>query len=180
MRMQERILSQPIDIYWLGWWSNTRELGLNGWDISANEMPDRNSIQIVLRQPEHGIYGMSDSPRYEYRSHWNSHYYRGLDKLDKLIFRMTLAHNVHVHTMESPIDLWKPVDPVPSVAEIAEHRLEDLNVFRRLPPEEKDIILPPPSFDQIMQMALDHQAPKQKELREKARHDMGAILRVAA
>ena len=179
MRMQERILSQPIDIYWLGWWSNTRELGLNGWDISANEMPDRNSIQIVLRQPEHGIYGMSDSPRYEYRSHWNSHYYRGLDKLDKLIFRMTLAHNVHVHTMESPIDLWKPVDPVPSVAEI-EHRLEDLNVFRRLPPEEKDIILPPPSFDQIMLSALLG-APRPRPWPAPSnRHDMGAILRVAA
>ena len=39
-----------------------------------------------------------------------------------------------------------------------------------------------PSFNKIMQIALEHQAPKQKELREKVRRQtkIGAILRVAA
>ncbi len=77
---------------------------------------------------------------------------------------------------------FEPVDAQPMVSYGDEIPLHQIAWFRRLPPENRDLIVTPPTFDEILQMALDHQAPKQKELREKARRQMRGerIIRVAA
>lgn len=179
--MNQRMLSPDVDVYWMGWRSTTHELGRYGWDLSAHEQPRDNRIQIAIRHNQAGIYGMSDTVRHRYHDDWARKYYDGNGMTNSpLSFRMTLAHSIAIHNAGLPMTLWEPVDPLPTVQLMDIQRIEDLRIFRTIPSGEKDIILPPPSFDQILQMALDHQAPKQKELRQKGRQQMGAILRVAA
>lgn len=183
-----RFLSPPIEVHWLGWRSDTHTLGRHGWDLSANEMPEHNRVAIAIRHHDGQIYGTSEFEKHAYHEDWYSKRHRYIDGNSgmsihrDLQFRMTLAHSIAFHNAGPPMTLWEPVDPFPTVMATTIRRIEDMEIFRKLPPEERRIIIPPPSFDKILQMALEHQAPKQKELRAKYRKQPtgeGALIRVA-
>ena len=181
-----RMINPAVRVHWMGWESDTHRLGRNGWDISANEDPREGRISIAIRHAAAQVYGMSEfmSHRYHSMRPHPSHMYGYDHELRDLEFRMTLANSLVMQNYGPVQDLWMPVDTRPQVVAMEIQRIEDLKIFRQLPPEENDIIIAPPSLDTILQMALDHQAPKQRELRNKYRRRAttgeSAIIRVAA
>ena len=183
MMMDLRQVNPPIRVHWMGWESDTATLGRNGWDLSASEDPEYDRVSIAIRHSAAQVYGVSEFQRHRYhhRSHWDP---REDAMLRDLVFRMTLAHNITMQNWGPTVDLWQPVDARPQVVAMDIQSIEDLKIFRPLPPEKNDIIIAPPSLDAILQMALDTQAPKQRELRNKYRRRAttgeSAIIRVAA
>jgi hypothetical protein len=176
-------INPPIKVHWLGWESDTHTLSRNGWDLSASEDPCMEKVSIAIRHAAAQIYGISEFQRHRYRMRNMQEY--GHDAMIRdLEFRMTLAHSITMQNWGPVVDLWKPVDARPQVVAMDIRRIEDLKIFRPLPPEENDIIIAPPSLDAILQMALNTQAPKQRELRNKYRRRAttgeSAIIRVAA
>lgn len=183
MKPTEYVFKSPaMRVHWLGWESTTHRLASAGWDLSAREDFATDSVSIAIRHPGAGIYGASDNMRYRYRDNHLNQYRYGQSSLDNLTFRMTLAENIMYQTVYEPQLDFHPVDPYPTIEALKSVCMSDLEIFRRLPSRDKDIVVVPPSFDSILQMALDHQAPKQKELREKARQNIKGeqLIRVAA
>lgn len=179
--MTPRILSEPIKVIWAGWQSDTYTLQRCGWQLSAQENVFDRGIILAIKHPSLRVHGYSDMLDFNHRVMGErSHDVRKYLERRQFIFNMQLAEQVQLHVMGEPH--FKGVDATPTYTESKIKSLEDLAYFQAMPKPESDIILPPPSFDEILQMALDHQAPKQKELREKARRTMGhgMILRVAA
>jgi hypothetical protein len=99
-----------------------------------------------------------------------------------------LAHHIELHSQRRYRGIrFMPVDAEPIMEDINMDRvrLSDLCWFRSIP--ESEVIVKEPSFHDLMDQILEIQAPKQKELREKARDqsriikpDMATIIRVAA
>lgn len=176
--MEPRVLSPPIKVYWAGWESDTRRLGDAGWRISAKHEPYDGGVTIAINHPEGNVYGISQ--RIDYRRMPTMYQLTRYDYPYELAFQLQLAQQIMLRTIPDFKKGWVPVDPIPELTYEHPERLEDVILFRSLPPPDKDIIVKPPSLDDILNLALEHQAPKQAELREKARHKMGAIIRVAA
>lgn len=168
---------QPVPCHWAGWTSDTIQLARAGWQISAREDHRMNRMSLAIRHPEGDLHGISDfiDPKYEKRQMSHMH----------LSFRLQLARRIDFRVVGEFAHGWSPVDPYPSYSSEGIYSLEDLAWFRKLPEPDNDIIVTPPSMEEILKMALDHQAPKQKELREKARRQMqqppaAGIIRLAS
>jgi len=175
-----RMISPPVRLFWAGWTSNTYELQNHGWDISASQNIYENSMQLALRHRGLDVRGLTNHFDFDYHRYHLDGYHQQREMIRNLLVQvMHFAPQFSIQTHNFPTT-WVPVDAVPSIEHGEVHSMEDLVLFRSLPPSENDIVIEPPSFDDILQMALDHQAPKQKELRAKARQHMGAILRIAA
>ena len=181
-----RIVNPAVPVHWLGWESDTYRLGQHGWEFSMRQDPRENVVQVSITHPQHRIYGISR--RIDNVNFLNHYHNQGMihNRYPFEIRMLSMAENLVVQMpMSFDATNWEGVDTVPYFERAEAKSLADLKIFRPLPPPESDIILAPPSFDEILQMALDHQAPKQKELREKARRatdtraKLGAILRVS-
>jgi hypothetical protein len=96
--------------------------------------------------------------------------------INLLEVRMDIANSIIIRSSQADVS-WNPVEAAP-VWTVEDTYIENMGIFSSIPNQR--IILPKPSFNEILQMALDKQAPKQKELRAKARANQGAIIRVAA
>lgn len=178
--MTQMIRSKPVRVRWAGWESDTYTLQRNGWTIKAEQHVYDRSMSIAIKHRDFDAYGVSDTIRpdrlpYEHQRSMDWLAARGVS------FRMSLANHIQVGYM-GEMPNFRTIDSTPMVD--YEERimgLEELQWFHPIP--ENEVVVQPPSFDEILTMALDHQAPKQKELREKARRDLqtkSAIIRVAA
>ena len=184
MQMPPMFRSEPIKCQWLGWESDTFRLQQHGWQISADQAHLHDGMAIAIKFPEAPYYGISEYMRPEFMSYEVSQMGHN-DRLRWLAkrgvhFRMSLANHIQIEHMGN-VPSFVPIDATPVVdMEGKIMRLDEMKWFHPIPKEE--VVVEPPSFDDILKMALDHQAPKQKELREKARRQLqnrSAIIRVA-
>lgn len=174
---QRRVLSPPIKCRWMGWESDTYTLQRHGWRIAAEEDPYYDAIRIAISHPDGNIMGLSNIEKGLYHSiDMRSMRDGGIP----LVFNMRLANSLHLHSVSIDPIRFVPIDATPGIEDVKVTKLEDLNLFQPMVESDRDLIVTPPSLTQILNMALSHQAPRQKELREKARHQLGAIIRVAA
>lgn len=177
-----RIVSPPVKLHWAGWESDTLRLQQNGWEISAHQDFNRDAMQLALQHRQLDVRGLTSMFSFDYHRYHSgrsgSYDWKGMMR-DLIVQVMAFTPRFEIRTTYFPKP-WVAVDATPSIVSHEIHSLNDLALFQPLPSPDKDIIIEPPSFDEILKMALEHQAPKQKELREKARQRMGAILRIAA
>lgn len=167
--------SPPVKLRWAGWESDTYTLHRHGWQLGVHERVYDNALDLVLKHPDLRARGIGRaSVYYAEVLHDPRYYHEQLDINIELAQQITLAdYSAMRHTGIR----YQPIDPTPAVERI---NLDALTLFRELPPAERDIVVVEPSFDEILNMALKHQAPKQKELREKMRRKTGALISIAA
>ncbi len=163
-----RWLSQPVKLHWLGWEATTDQLVHNGWDISANQCIERQSMQISLRNNEHGqpIYGMSEIEDWHYDEIMGSRSsLRNTATFPLMTMRM--AHNIAFNYMAEPSAYWDPVDARPSFTREEIRSMEDLCHFKKIPRNTQEIILPNElSMAEVLDVALSKQESSQAQIRE--------------
>lgn len=171
-----RTINPVINLEWLGWRTNTLQLMNAGWQISVSENIHQRSLDMAIKHPNIKIQGISRGNAYNYMQMMHT-----IDLNVPLRFSMQLARSINIASQTQEYT-WKPVIASPQYVKInTEYKnLEDFALFETLPPKEQQIVISKPTLTEVLQMALEHQAPKQKELRHKTRSKMGAILRVAA
>ena len=154
----------PLDVEFLGWRSNTYELQHHGWEIAESIAPSYEGLgerwSIAIRHPEHGVSGMSQI----IRTHQS--YYRESNRMPVTV-EMDIGLPYMMTTME-PIR-YAPVDTTPYMMEV--RRPQDLFHMPYFQPlgEGKEIFLKKASVEEIMQIALDKQAPEQAEIAARRR-----------
>lgn len=178
--------SPPIACRWAGWSSDTYTLSRFGWRIAVNERYDHpcggRVYEVILDNPEVQAKGFA-SQAINWPPAAMTHDYR---KYEELRFDFLLARHLDVVCSDPRYTgLHIPqVDPTPMMTTLNYERMmhrtdiDKLTLFRQLPPDDRNLIIQEPTFDQILDMALKHQAPKQKELRQK-RHKEGSGLLIS-
>jgi hypothetical protein len=175
-RTRMRLISHPIDLYWMGWRSNTAELMHHGWEISANQDVRTGGMQLALRiMPPEGRHGepyqaISLMERFDYRQYMDEG--RAINPQIP-VFRMAMAHNLMIHQTNplNPEDWWA-VDATPSLARVdaKTFRLEDLVHFRKIPRNTHDVLLKQASLEEVLEYALKKQEPQQERIRKEMLH----------
>lgn len=156
---RRHILSKPIKIRWAGWESNTLSLQNAGWEISAQEMIGSYKLRIAIRNTKLRAQGISDEINFDYFE------YRDFPYMDVGIMSMDLSQNIVV-TRPISADIFEAVDARPMYTD-NKLTLDDFAYFKKVNHNVQDIFLKEASMQDILQLALERQEPKQTEIRDK-------------
>lgn len=166
-----RLMSVPIDLYWAGWRTTTAELARNGWDISVREDYMRDAFQMVM-QFKHGrgntIYGMTSAIPYRELVHAEAHMLQQM--IGPLMVRLCTELRIEVHTTSLEEWTFQPAEAAyPSLVEREIRSIKDLKLFKTIPQQKEiqEVIIDEPTLDEILELALEKQSPKQAEIRER-------------
>ena len=167
-----RVLGEPVKLRWLGWESDTLTLARHGWDISAQQDVERDIMRIAVRHPQTNVGGLSTMTRWEYARYYGNGVSRYPALPVILMEQFGSLRNTYFNIAE-PIPLlsgFSPIDPYPSYIAHEPKRLEDLVHFATH--EQKRIILPEDSVDDLIARILEAQDPVRQEhfLREAQGH----------
>lgn len=187
------LLSPPFNLRWLGWEANTLDLQRAGWQISMDQRPAPFSrdhhLHIALRYKSVPLiygYGNVIIP---YEDFYKSSYTKS-DPLRRreVLCDMQLAQQITFHATDILGRRFDPIDATPTMLEARSIDLQQMCIFRSLPKDAPDIIIPEPAFPELLDKLLKMQAPKQQYIRDKMlkeelqqslKPDVGAILRLA-
>ena len=153
----------PLDIYWAGWKTNSYELYQNGWELSANQDVPRGTMQIAIQHKQFNLQGITNLRDFTYMERNPS-----MPFPVQFFDLQALGGEILVQASDHKIS-FSPISGIPTWKEVNYHRLEDIVHFHRPEEPKKEIYLHEASMDQILQMALDKQAPVQAEIRANAR-----------
>jgi len=170
------ILSQPLSLHWMGWESTTFKLQNNGWELSASQDVEQNRMAIAFRHKQMQCRGMSDYMDFDYFSRLGNNLY-SVSSTDQTypMFGCRLASDLIIQIQDVNINNtcdFNPIDarPMYRTQNMRSHSLDDIAHFRKLEKTDNEIYLEPASMDDILNMALERQAPRQEEIRKKMIH----------
>jgi hypothetical protein len=160
------VLSQPVNIRWLGWETDTYRLQDAGWELSAQEDIPRQQMAIAMRHKTANIRGICESINWDYfRRERDIYVGRSMST-----FRANLAMDfiVNYHQAGMTFDDFNPIDARPMYQDInmEKRSLDDLAHFRKLEKAKDEIFLKPASMEEILDMALKQQEPNQEAIRK--------------
>jgi len=161
-----RVLSRPIPVVFQGWRSTTLELQANGWELSTQYAFHDDTYMLAVSNPQLQIVGRTTEPihiprslQYNYDREHLPTFYVGI-----------LTHKVkifHEHHVELP-PMWHRID---ANTKVSTAEIVDLHDMCHFAPWDKatDLIVNAADMEvvELLQIIVDKQQPKQKELREK-------------
>jgi len=166
---KSRILSQPIRLFWNGWESSTYALQRCGWEISAAEDIERMRMGIAFRHKEMNIRGMSEMTDFDFFESRHRDMYQSTDTnqhAPKFNCKIAMDLIIQIHDASVGVHPFNPVDARPTYAmqNIKATHLDDLAHFKRI--DGNDIFLKKASMQDILNMALEKQEPRQEQIRK--------------
>jgi len=160
------VIKNPImEVMWAGWRSDTLTLQQCGWQLAVEDDPQRRLFRIALHHPTMHLYGIMDKDILYMRP--RNDYYEEFPPL--CITHMASDITVDIRTTKRFKNFYA-VDAEPYLETSQPQKLSDLVLFRPLD-AIKEIIIEPKDVNEMMERILSLQAPKQAELREKARKE---------
>lgn len=161
-----RFLGRPVDIYWAGWKTTARDLQHAGWQIAVDFDPYDQRYKLLLHHEQLKLWAISSSV---YFAHSGDPY--SMEKPPPFHVEK-VSPNLQLHHIEPVASVnYHEIDAEPILVESPIKSAADLNIFRLARNGAKEILI-----DRADMSVVDHleaiqklQAPKQAELREKAR-----------
>lgn len=167
-----RLQSPPMKLHWAGWTSDTWTLQRAGWDVSVSENYDAMTfnlnIQMALRYRDlYAISARASLPPGRGNMRYDMDMLREMSiNIDQMGADIISRPYVY-HTLLNWSD-FSPVDTRPDYVEVDSQSMRNANIFRKIE-SANDIVVPEYSVQQLLDMALEMQAPKQREIRDKMR-----------
>lgn len=161
------ILSQPVRLRWLGWESNTFALQEAGWEVSARQNLEYQKMQLAFRHKEMQMHGLSDYLDFDYFQKRNILY--PVSDINQMpTFGCNIANNIVIQIQSTPpmSESFNPIDARPIYSEFESCNLDTIAHFRKIETGENEIFLKRASMDDILNMALSKQEPRQEQIRK--------------
>ena len=162
-----RLLSRPIKIIWDGWESDTYRLQQGGWEFSAEQMIERMSVRLAMRNSRCRMYGFTNMvPVDFFELASNSAAYSAV------VFHVAhMASQLTIQTVEVQPLSYSPVDMMPQMMTGERKSIEDFGIFATPLVRTNEIILPEASVGELLDTILKKQAPDQKAYYEEKVRD---------
>ena len=150
-----RILSRPVKIHWAGWETDTFRLQQNGWDLSAEQHVERDTMRLVFRNEHLGMIGQTADINYCYEaaafggplSDYMPERYAQVRHMGRQIV-------IHNH---GPMD-FRAIDAQPQITREAVNSLEDLCAFAPAPLLRTNcLVLPEATVDDLLSEIIERQ-----------------------
>lgn len=158
-----RVLSEPCEVFWAGFRSDTYRLQQAGWEIAAEESPYDRRARLMLRHGGMKLYAVSEFSQYDY---YGDVYGRTMPPVFHVI---QVANRIEVIQMTGLISGFRQIDAAPQVTSEAPKSVEDLGIFATPMVRTEEIIVEPADVSAMLEQIRKMQSPEQKEIRARER-----------
>lgn len=174
MKLDNLVETYVFSVHFAGFESDTYRLQRNGWNLAFNRPAHKDTIQIAMRHEKAGLYAMSNDLSFE-------SFYSLSKRPDSSInpFQPGIVFNI-IHVFNQgrvqifPVmgaAAWTPFDATPSFAQTEELPFDKWVPFKSINPDAPDIVIPEHTLPELLDIILNKQDPKQKEIRERQRKE---------
>lgn len=171
----QKIRSAPLPVHFAGFESDTLRLQNAGWQLSVEQ--DRDiytgcyAIHLVGKHEGAATFMYCNPVRLDPGELFHSYREHGYPKhIEFHVAHVAPNFNMRIMTMESTAS-FRPIDARPEMIESKDVSLEDLAIFKPVNvSEDFEIYLNKKDESEILDLLLQKQDPKQKEIRENRRH----------
>lgn len=164
------IWSAPIKLHWAGWETDTLSLQQAGWQVSAEQDPQRDRMRIFMQHEGMMMQAMTDNINFRYREalvDFSGLYVNSLNIPVQAIGR-SITFQMHGTVSIKP----QPIDAYPQMRHQEVHRMEDLVHFAPLLTRTNEIILGEAEVPDMLAEILKRQDPaRQARLKASLRED---------
>lgn len=163
---EHRLMSRPLRLHWAGWTADTYSLQRAGWSISAEQHIQSMTMQLALRHPDKGGYGVSSRVPFDYMYERDS--FAPMDLGADIRF----GRSIDFHVTDLPS--FRAVDALPQMMERRRVSLEDFAHFHTPLVRTNEIVVPEESVEELMERILKMQQPdRTARIRESLRNPEG-------
>ena len=158
------ILSRPHPVLWAGFRSDTATLQQAGWEFSASQQFETDSVGLVMRHGVMGIHAVTNAvPNMMYDLHPQA--------LQQFHINYLTDRGIQYRTFDAPqwLPSCEPVDMHPQMVEVKS--IEDMHLFAGCMARTNEIIVEPDDVAALMERILAIQKPGAQEHYEKVLHE---------
>ena len=169
------ILSRPHPVFWAGFRSDTQTLQQAGWEFSASQRYEDDSVGLVMRHGVLGIHAVTNTvPNMMYDIHPQA--------AQPFHIHYLTDRGIQYRTFDRPhwLPSCKPVDMHPQMVEVKS--FEDMQLFAGCMARTNEIIVEPDDVATLMERILDIQRPGAQAHYEQVLQEgraKGAVMREA-
>ena len=159
-----RVLSEPAEVWWAGFCSDTYRLQQEGWQIAADEDIMRDSIRLLLKHRDMKLYAMTAAERYRFREQYMHP--------PRLVFQVVQAAPHFQVQRVDRVDFaaFREIDAKPQVLHSPVIKsIEDFRIFATPLVRTEEIIVEPQTVSAMLEQIRKLQAPEQVRIREQQR-----------
>jgi len=181
----ERILSQPIRVYFAGFESDTLRMQHVGWELSAQENIHDLTMQVAFRHKQMKIFALSDKIAFNYIEACDNHNYAKSTSLHirniaeniyfavPHAFQESLSTSGNINTTTyyrgAQTPAYMPVNATPKYTDCS---LDEIAFFNREPHNkiivpEKQIVIPEQDIESLLDQILDKHKDTNRKYHEK-------------
>lgn len=164
LNVKYRVLSEPAEVWWQGFKSDTFTLQRSGWEIAAEEDIHYGRIRLMLRHRDMNLYAMSDETRWDYHN-------RDAGRMPVFQVRCVGAHieRTRMVTTERWEESFKAIDAQPQFCDREIKHIDDLGIFATPLVRTQELIVDPEKVGEILAKIAEAQLPEQAAIRERSR-----------
>lgn len=169
-----RVLSEPCEVVWAGFRSNTYALQQAGWEIAAEEDFVEGRIRLMLRHQDMNLYAMSE--------HRNFNFFQAAREYVRppVFHVINAAPRIEVMRTMLSEPSFKQIDAMPQYATRVDS-IEDMGIFATPLARTEEIIVEPADVYALLEQIRTMQAPEQAEIRKRERRrDEGTRIEAVA
>lgn len=177
LKVAYHVLSEPADVYWSGFRSDTRTLQQAGWEIAAEEEVMYDRLRLLLRNRDLKLYALTDYAGYEYRARpWREYsIYHARGSRPPLLFQVVMcAPRIEIHRHAAmgatSFDNFRQIDAEPQFLHDVEIKsIDDFKIFATPLARTEEIIVDPMTVSEMLDQIRKMQVPEQERIRQKER-----------
>lgn len=162
--LSPRILSQPCDVYWAGFKSNTFALQQAGWGIAVEQDFVDGRIRLLINNADWNLYAFSN---------FDSCDYFGIGyevRREHPVFHIRhCSPRIQVTNVMDDFSNFRQVDAMPQYTSAEIKNIEDFGIFAVPMTRTEEIIVEPADVYTLLEQIKKMQSPEQAEIRERNR-----------
>ena len=166
LQVRHTVLSEPAEVWWAGFRSDTYRLQQQGWEIAAHEDVMYDRIRLLLRHRDMRLHALTNEVSYQFREMHET-------RRRPLEFHVVMAAPKFQIQNIGPVDFaaFRQIDAQPQFAEIQVKSLDDFKIFATPLARTEEIIVEPQTVAAMLERIREMQAPEQARLRAKQRQE---------
>lgn len=155
------VLSQPCEVIFAGFRSDTYRLQQAGWVLSVEQDIMRCSLRLAMKLPAAGLYMLAEQVDFDFyqRAHL------GGGASPRFIIRHC-SSQIHLRLQERSF-AFQPIDATPVFVDAPFKSIEDYGIFATPLVRTEEILVEPESVEECMALIRKLQAPELEAVRKR-------------
>lgn len=160
-----RLLSQPCEVLWAGFRSNTYALQQAGWELAVEQDFQNSGLRLLLRNQDMRLHAISSTSPFDFYRNAHEHLERPVFRIIHAAATMQFARMMP----NEPATYFRQIDAAPQFVTTQFDSIDDLGIFAAPLVRTEELIVEPADVSALLEQIRKMQSPEQAEIRARQR-----------